>query len=61
MVEDVILVFYKSDAEDVEDALRTRQGLASQGVLTEPLDQVVAYLGIDEVLLAPLQVDELLL
>ena len=61
MVEDIVLVLDKGDAEDMEDALWARQRLATQGVLREPFDQMIAHLGVDEVLLAPLQVDELLL
>ena len=61
VVEDVVLVLDEGDSKDVEDALRTREGLAAQRILREPLDQVVAHLCVDEVLLLPLQVDELLL
>lgn len=61
MVEDVVLIFDERDAEYMEDALGARECLAAQGVLAEPLDQVIAHLRIDEVLLPPFQVDELLL
>ena len=61
VMEDVVLVLDECHAEDVENALRTRKSLAAQCILREPLDQVVAHLCVDEVLLLPLQVDELLL
>ena len=60
-MEDVILVLNKRNTKYVEDPLRTGQSLATKRVLRESLDQMVSDLGINEVLLSPLQVNKLLL
>ena len=60
-MEDVVLVLNKCDSKDVEDAFRTWKGLATESVLWESFDQMVADLCIDEVLLFPLQVNKRLL
>ena len=61
VMEDVILVLNKRNTKYVEDPLRTGQSLATKRVLRESLDQMVSDLGINEVLLSPLQVNKLLL
>jgi hypothetical protein len=60
-MENVFLIFDESDPEHMEDTLWTRKCLSTKGVLREALDQMVADLGVYEILLAPLKTDELLL
>ena len=61
MVEDVVLVFDEGDAEYMKDTFGARECLPAQRVLAETFDQVIANFRINEVLLPPFQVDELLL
>ena len=53
VMEDVILILDEGDTEDVEDALWTRESLTAQRILRQSLNQVVANLGVYEVLLFP--------